>query len=134
MMVRTLIATAVALAALAPSLAEAQAGAHAEPPRGETIAEAGYDRDPGPTADTRDREAWMDALIVQEMSAGSLDKRQGKAVLRELDHVFRFDAAYREPDGKLSPEQARDIHLRLDAVRATLLSIRKNRETTGPRA
>jgi hypothetical protein len=124
-MVRTLLVAAAAVTALTPSLALASPPA----PHPETAAQAGYGRDPGPSADTRDREEWLQGQIVRDVSTGALDKREAREVMKDLDHVRRFDEIYRGSDGKLTADQARDIQARLDAVRAILLSART---TSGP--
>ena len=76
--------------------------------------------DPGPRADSRDREAWLEDRILRAMTAGVMDRRRGRLALRDLETIRRFDAIYRGGDGTLTPDQNRDLQSRLDDLRASL--------------
>jgi len=93
------------------------------PPAGEQDRHAGYGGDPwaGAPADTREREDWLQARIQQRIADGQLDDRRGRRALRDLDDIRRIDADYRDAtDGRLNPDQRRDILARLDTLRDSL--------------
>ena len=68
----------------------------------------------------RDREAQVQDRILDAMARGRLDNRAGRRLFRQLDDVRRFDEIYRDADGRITGDQARDLETRLDAVRAGL--------------
>jgi hypothetical protein len=70
--------------------------------------------------DMRDREAQVQDRILDAMARGRLDGRLGRRLFRQLDDVRRFDTIYRDADGRMTPDQTRDVQMRLDAVRAEL--------------
>jgi hypothetical protein len=79
---------------------------------------------PGPWAetplDTRDRESRLAALIEHRLADHTADERAARRALRDLDDIRRIDADYRAADGRLTPDQRRDILARLDALRERL--------------
>jgi len=84
--------------------------------------DAAYGRDQGAGApmDTRAREDGLQNRIQQRIADGQLDDRNGRRALRDLDDIRRIDADYRGADGRLNPDQRRDIEARLDTLRANL--------------
>jgi len=76
--------------------------------------------DQGPRADSRDREAWLEDRILRAMTAGVMERRRGKLALRDLDKIRQFDSIYRGANGTLTPDQNRDLQMRLEELRASL--------------
>jgi hypothetical protein len=111
MTIRVLIITALLLG---PAVAQAQGRLS---PGQMRPAEA-PPRDPGPYADTREREAWVFDRISRAMDNGAISKGRGRKALRDLADINRMDAVYRGKDGQISPAQSRDIQARLDALQA----------------
>jgi hypothetical protein len=72
-------------------------------------------------ADTRARESGFEAALERRMDEGSVSERDGRRAMRDLEDIAAVDAAYRAGDqGRLSPDQRRDIDARLDALAARL--------------
>jgi outer membrane lipoprotein SlyB len=93
------------------------------PPMASGPAPGGYDQDaprsfPRDEAreDTRERENHLQARIERRIADGALDERQGRHATRDLEDIRRIDADYRSTDGRLNPDQRRDIDARLDAL------------------
>jgi len=74
----------------------------------------------GAPEDTRDRESRLAAAIEHRLADHTADERAARRALRDLDDIRRIDADYRAADGRLTPDQRRDILARLDALRARL--------------
>jgi hypothetical protein len=72
----------------------------------------------GAPEDTRDREGRLEAWIQRRLADRALDDRLARRALRDLDDIRRIDADYRAADGRLTPDQRRDILDRLGALRA----------------
>jgi hypothetical protein len=64
--------------------------------------------------DTQGREAHIEARINERMADGSLSRSDGRREFRQLNEIRRMDADYRNGDGRLTPDQYRDIDHRLD--------------------
>ncbi len=87
---------------------------YAPPPAPEYGRDATYtDRDRG-QSNFAERENRMDQRIRQAMSDGTLNYRDGRHDLRELNDIRRTEAAYRSGDGRLNDDQRADIDHRLD--------------------
>jgi hypothetical protein len=100
-----------------------QNGPPAPPPVAYAPAPGAYDQDAPRTfppettrVDTRERENHLQARIERRIADGALDERQGRHATRDLEDIRRIDADYRAADGRLNPDQRRDVDARLDAL------------------
>lgn len=67
--------------------------------------------------DTRQREAWLDRRIRQQMANGQLGYREGRRALRDLASIRQRDNSYRNYDGRLNRDQQDYIEAQLAQVR-----------------
>jgi hypothetical protein len=70
--------------------------------------------------DTRAREQALEAALERRMDQGTLPARDGRRALRDLRDIGATDTAYRRDDGRLTPDQRRDVEGRLDELAARM--------------
>ena len=92
---------------------------YAPPPAPAYGRDAAYS-DRGGRMNFREREDRMDQYIRQAISSGTIDDREGRHDLRELNDIRRMEADYRSADGHMNDGQRADIDQRLDALRDRL--------------
>jgi hypothetical protein len=68
--------------------------------------------------DTRAQEQSLGAAVERRMDEGALSQRDARQAMRALQDIGAIDADYRSTDGRLTPDQRRDIQARLAALRA----------------
>jgi Glycine zipper 2TM domain len=72
------------------------------------------------SADSREREAWLERRIRHEMDEGRMDRADGERTLKDLADVRRLDGEYRAYDGNLDADQQAYIDGRLENLRHRL--------------
>jgi hypothetical protein len=65
----------------------------------------------------RERENWLEQRIRHGMETGALSHDDGDRALDRLNHIRSKEAAYRRPDGSISPNDRASIEARLDSLR-----------------
>ena len=84
------------------------------------------DRWAGAPYGLRDRESWLEQRIRTGMNDGSLRRGEAERALNELGKIRNKEAAYRRPDGSISPRDRASIQARLDNLSAKIRFMRHN--------
>jgi hypothetical protein len=127
-MLKSLVLAGLAATALAPSLVGAQpTGAYDEdhygPPPGAQIAPNDDLTIWKNRHDTQAREQWMDQRIRSRVSDGSITQAQADRDMARLSEIRAMDDGFRRTNGgPLTPDQRRQINLRLEHLADTILA------------
>ena len=125
-MLKSLVLAGLAAAALAPSLAAAQTAydeEHYGPPPGAQLAPNDDLAVWQNRHDTQAREQWMGERIRHRVSDGSITQAQADRDMARLDEIRAMDNGFRRTNGgPLTPDQRRQINLRLEHLADTILA------------
>jgi hypothetical protein len=84
------------------------------------------DRWAGAPYGLRDRESWLEQRIRNGMNDGSLSNNEARRALGELNKIRNKEAAFRRPDGSISPRDRASIQARLDNLSRSIRYTRHN--------